>query len=69
MKVYAKVMVGPNLLNNPVQHDLGVEIHHNGKVYSISETNNGQLVLRLNSGVQLIIKPNAANSVELDGEK
>ena len=68
MKVYAKTMVSTDILLMPVLQDLGVEVQHRGRTFTLSEDNHGNLILRCISDTQLILKPTAANSVEVTSE-
>ena len=62
MKAYAKIMSGNTIEKILVDQDLGIEIVHNDKVFSIALNNHGELVLRSINNVQLILSPQSANS-------
>lgn len=69
MRVFAKVTEEKGVEEVLVKQDLGIVIVHNGKEYFISEDNHGALLIRTALGNnQLILKPKAANSAELDSE-
>lgn len=67
IKVYAKRMLGNKIQLVEIEHDLGIAVEHNGKIFNISVDNYGQLTIR--TGDQLIIRPSAANSIILDEGK
>ena len=68
MKVYAKVMVGTKVEKWEVTQDLGLEIVHDGKIYSLAMDNYGKLTFRSINDVQLILLPQSSNSVEVDSK-
>lgn len=70
MIVFSKVMSKDrtNLISKElVSQDLGIEIHHDGRIYIIAVDNYGKLHIRTQES-SLIVKPRSANTIELDQE-
>lgn len=68
MKIYAKVMAGNKIEKWEVTQDLGLEIVHDGKIYSLAMDNYGKLTFRSINDVQLILLPQSSNSVEVSSK-
>lgn len=69
MRVYAKKESDRALIiKDEVVHDYGIEMAHNGVAYTISEDNDGRLILRAIDRTQIILRPSAANTVEISSE-
>ena len=67
MRVSARVMNDVSFQDDPVAQDLGLIIEHNDKLYTLSEDNHGHLIFRCVHG-NLLIRPEGANSIEIDSE-
>lgn len=65
MKVYARSIDGAKLKKVEISHDLGIEISHNGKSYSLAVDNFDRLILRSIDTTQLILLPQSSNTVEV----
>lgn len=62
---YAKIMEGNKVVNKPVEQDLGIVIFHNTKEYTLSVSNNGELIFRVVNETELLVKPKSSNSIQI----
>jgi len=68
MNVFARAMEGTRTAKYLVTHDLGIEIHHDGNVYTLNEDTYGNLVFTTIEKTQLSVRPRSANSIEISAE-
>lgn len=62
---YSKIMEGSSIKLKKIEDDLGIVIYHENKEYTLSENEEGKLTLRLINEVEMMIKPKAANSIQI----
>lgn len=68
MKVLLKKIGDSGLVEKyEVEHDLGIEIEYNGKLYTLATDNGDSLYLRALNG-RLVLRPASSNSVEIETE-
>jgi predicted Mrr-cat superfamily restriction endonuclease len=68
VKFFAVKMNQNKIEKKEIEQDLGIEFEHKGSVFTISENNIGELVLRAINEVQILVYPMSSNCIELRAE-